>query len=118
MPHDQRQKLRHIEEICQQYGYREINTPFAGFRLTRWLYAQCWTGSDRPIVLFEQATSWLLAHKILLPTSINHSVFDSEGTSIHKLYAHSRLGIKKLELKPPTESQAPGHLTEYSDFAK
>ena len=64
---DQRQRLRHIDEICQQYGYREINTPFTGFRLARWLYAQCWTGTDRPIVLFERATSWLLAHKILLP---------------------------------------------------
>ena len=64
---DQRQRLRHIEEICQHYGYREINTPFAGFRLTRWLYIQCWTGTDRPIVLFERATSWLLAHKVLLP---------------------------------------------------
>ena len=65
--HDQRQRLRHITEICQSYGYCEINTPFAGFRLTRWLYAQCWTGTDRPIVLFDRATSWLLAHKVLLP---------------------------------------------------
>jgi TnpA family transposase len=65
--HDQRQRLRHIEEICQQYGYREINDPFVGYQLTRWLYAQCWTGTDRPIVLFERATSWLLAHKVLLP---------------------------------------------------
>jgi len=64
---DQRQRLRHIEEICLQYGYREINAPFAGFRLARWLYAQCWTGTDRPIVLFERATTWLLAHKVLLP---------------------------------------------------
>jgi hypothetical protein len=64
---DQRQRLRHIEEICQQYGYREISTPFVGFRLVRWLYAQCWTGTDRPIVLFERATTWLLSNKVLLP---------------------------------------------------
>jgi len=65
---DQRQRLRHIEEICWEYGYREITSPFAGLRLARWPYAaQCWTGTDRPIVLFEWATSWLLAHKVLLP---------------------------------------------------
>ena len=38
-----------------------------GFRLTRWLYALCWTGSDRPSVLFERAITWLITHKVLLP---------------------------------------------------
>lgn len=65
--HDQRQRLRHIDEIRQRYGYREINNPLVGFRLARWLYAHCWTGTERPIVLFERATTWLLAHKVLLP---------------------------------------------------
>lgn len=64
---DQRQRLRHIEEICQYYGCREFNEPLVGFRFTRWIYAHCWTGTDRPSVLFERATNWLLAHKILLP---------------------------------------------------
>jgi len=59
--------LRHINEISQKYGYREISDPFVGFRLTRWLYAQCWTGTERPTLLFERATTWLLAHKVLLP---------------------------------------------------
>src|SRR3954454_2693608 len=35
----------------------------AGFRLTRWLYVLCWTGDDRPGLLFDRATTWLLAHK-------------------------------------------------------
>lgn len=63
----QRQRLRHINEICQKYGYQEIYDPLIGFRLTRWLYAQCWTGTERPTLLFERATTWLLAHKVLLP---------------------------------------------------
>ena len=37
------------------------------FRLTRWLYALCWTGTDRPSVLFERAITWLVMHKVLLP---------------------------------------------------
>jgi hypothetical protein len=35
--------------------------------LARWLYALCWTGTDRPGELFNRATSWLLTHKVLLP---------------------------------------------------
>jgi hypothetical protein len=27
----------------------------------------CWTGTDRPSVLFERATAWLVTHKVLLP---------------------------------------------------
>jgi len=27
----------------------------------------CWTGTDRPSVLFERATTWLVTHKVLLP---------------------------------------------------
>lgn len=36
-------------------------------RFTRWLYTHCWTGTNRPSVLFDRATTWLLAHKVLLP---------------------------------------------------
>lgn len=64
---DQRQRLRHINEISLKYGYSEINAPLAGFRLTRWLYTQCWTGTERSALLFERATTWLLANKVLLP---------------------------------------------------
>ena len=38
-----------------------------GFRLARWLYTLCWTGTDRPGELFNRATTWLLTHKVLLP---------------------------------------------------
>ncbi len=64
---DQRQRLRHINEISLMYGYSEISNPLVGFRLARWLYTQCWTGTERPILLFERATTWLLANKVLLP---------------------------------------------------
>nr|WP_313482401.1 DUF4158 domain-containing protein [Pseudomonas sp.] len=51
----------------ERYGYRHFTDPASGFRLSRWLYALCWTGTDRPGVLFERATSWLLTQKVLLP---------------------------------------------------
>lgn len=62
-----RQRLQHAAEIRVHFGYVEITEHQVGFRLTRWLYALCWTGTDRPSTLFERATAWLVTHKVLLP---------------------------------------------------
>lgn len=62
-----KQHWRHMTEIRQRYGYREFVTKGIRFRLGRWLCALCWTGTDRPSVLFEYASGWLIAHKVLLP---------------------------------------------------
>ena len=64
-----RQRLQHAAEIQTHYGYVEITERQIGFHLTRWLYAICWTGTDRPTVLFERAVTWLVTHKVLLPGS-------------------------------------------------
>jgi TnpA family transposase len=64
---DARQYRRHATEIQERYGYRDFTDPIVGFRLTRWLYALCWTGTERPSALFERAMTWLLTHKVLLP---------------------------------------------------
>ena len=61
------QRWQHAAEIRAHYGYVEITEPQVGWRLTRWLYALCWTGTDRPSVLFERAATWLVTHKVLLP---------------------------------------------------
>ena len=65
--HAGRVRWLHAAEIRDRYGYRELTDPFARFRLARWLYALCWTGTDRPSVLFDRATVWLVTEKILLP---------------------------------------------------
>jgi len=57
----------HSAEIQERHGYREFTDPIARFRLARWLYALCWTGTDRPSVLFDRATVWLVTEKVLLP---------------------------------------------------
>ncbi len=62
-----RWRWRHPIEIRERYGYCDITASGIGFRLGRWLYALCWTGTDRPSVLFERATTWLITHKVLLP---------------------------------------------------
>jgi len=62
-----RQRWDHTAEIRQRYGYRDFSDPRAQFQLNRWLYALCWTGTDRPGLLFDRATVWLMTHKVLLP---------------------------------------------------
>ena len=61
------QRWAHAEQIRTEHGYRTLTDPKTGFAFARWLYAQCWTGTDRPSGLFERATSWMLAQKVLLP---------------------------------------------------
>lgn len=58
---------RHAVDIQARYGYRVFTEVGVGLRLSRWLYALCWTGTDRPGELFKRATTWLLANKVLLP---------------------------------------------------
>jgi hypothetical protein len=62
------QRFRHLALIRERYGFTEFadNGP-ARFRLTRWLYALCWSGDDHPGPLVERAASWLVVNKVLLP---------------------------------------------------
>ena len=62
-----RARWQHAREIRAGFGYREFTDPVVRFRLARWLYALCWTGTDRPSVLFDRATVWLVTGKVLLP---------------------------------------------------
>jgi TnpA family transposase len=64
---DSETRWDHAAEIRRHCGFRDFGDPGAQFRLNRWLYALCWTGTDRPGVLFDRATTWLIAQKVLLP---------------------------------------------------
>lgn len=66
--HKNGQRIRHLALIRERYGFTEFadNGP-ARFRLTRWLYALCWSGDDHPGPLVERATSWLVVNKVMLP---------------------------------------------------
>jgi TnpA family transposase len=64
----EREQTRHAHraEIRAAYGYEEFGPPWS-FRLTRWLYLGAWLGNERPSLLFDHATAWLIEHKVLLP---------------------------------------------------
>ena len=56
----------HRAEIREVYSYRDFGPPWS-FRLSRWLFLRAWLGNERPSLLFDLATAWLIEHKILLP---------------------------------------------------
>lgn len=59
-------RREHTALIRSQYQYREFTWPWS-FRLSRLLYSRSWISNERPSLLFDLATGWLIQHKILLP---------------------------------------------------
>ena len=58
---------RHVRQIREAYGYHLFNDQPYHFAVTRWLLRRAWFSGDRPIALFDDATRWLVEHKVLLP---------------------------------------------------
>jgi hypothetical protein len=53
------QREEHVTKIRKRYGFGDIIEPRVGFRMTRWLYGVCWTGTERLGALFDRATAAL-----------------------------------------------------------
>lgn len=57
----------HAREIQDRYGYQDFYAQPGYFRLVRWLYVRAWLSAERPSLLFDLATAWLVEHKVVLP---------------------------------------------------
>lgn len=57
----------HAALIRNRYGYRALSDPPWSFRLSRMLYTRAWINPERPSLMFDFATAWLVQHKVLLP---------------------------------------------------
>lgn len=60
-------KREHTALIRKQYGYHYFGDPSWSFRLSRLLYSRAWISNERPSLMFDFATAWLVQHKVLLP---------------------------------------------------
>ncbi len=65
----ERKQTRHAHrlEIQREYSYYNFNESPWRFRLSRMIFARAWTNAERPSLLFDVATHWLIANKVLLP---------------------------------------------------
>ena len=57
----------HRYQINTPYGYQPFHDPEPSLRFLRWLYTRTWIASERPSILFDLSTAWLIEQKILLP---------------------------------------------------
>ncbi len=66
----------HNALIKEYYGYHEFGDFPWSFRLKRLLYTRAWLSNERPGLMFDFATAWLLQNKVLLPgaTTLVHLV--------------------------------------------
>jgi TnpA family transposase len=93
-------RREHMAQIRSQYQYREFTWPWS-FRLSRLLYTRSWISNERPSLLFDLATGWLIQHKILLPGATTMTRLISEVRE----RATSRLW-QRLSALPTSEQTA------------
>lgn len=90
----------HQRRILKHYSYQEFGQ--VSFSLTRWLYERAWLSYERPSILFDLATAWLVERRVLLPGV----------TTLERLVARvrervtSRMDKKLFALLKPPQIQA------------
>lgn len=103
----------HASLIRNQYQYRELTWPWS-FRLSRLLYTRSWISNERPSLLFDLATGWLIQHKILLPgvSTLMRLISEVRERATNRLWQRlsalpTPVQIAKLEtlLQVPEESR-------------
>lgn len=94
-------RYSHIAEIQTHYGYHEFNTPPWRFRLVRLLYVRAWISNERPGLMFDFATAWLIQHKVLLPgaTTLSRLISRIREKAANRLW-------KRLSSLPTDEQKA------------
>ncbi len=92
-------KREHAALIREHYGYHGFNDPLWVFRLSRLLYARAWISNERPSLMFDFATAWLIQRKILLPgaSTLSRLITEIRARTVNRLW----LRLSAL----PTETQ-------------
>jgi hypothetical protein len=62
-----RTRFAHAVEIRDRYGYLAFGEGLTHWQFLRWVYERAWTAAERPTVLVDLATAWLVERQVLLP---------------------------------------------------
>jgi TnpA family transposase len=94
-------KREHTALIRKHYGYCEFGDPPWAFRLSRWLYIRAWVSLERPSLMFDFATAWLIGHKVILPgaTTLSRLISRIRERADHRLW-------QRLSSLPTPEQKA------------
>ena len=81
-------KREHTALIRAQYGYHDFSEPPWPFRLSRVLYSRAWISNERPSLMFDFATAWLIRHKVLLPgvTTLTRLIAEIRERAANRLW--------------------------------
>lgn len=112
-------KREHAALIREQYGYREFSIPPWLFRLSRLLYTRAWISNERPSLMFDFATAWLIQNKVLLPgaSTLTRLISEVRERATNRLWLRlSSLPSREQKVKLETLLQVPdGHRTSRFD---
>ncbi|ETR69687.1 MAG: hypothetical protein OMM_03768 [Candidatus Magnetoglobus multicellularis str. Araruama] len=94
-------RYTHSDEIQRFYGYHDFNTSPWKEQLTEILYNRSWISNERPILMFDFATAWLIQHKVLLPgaTTLSRLISEVRDKAANQLW-------QKLSSLPNQEQKA------------
>lgn len=81
-------KREHRALIRTHYGYYDFADSPWSFRLSRLLYARAWISNERPSLMFDFATNWLIEYKVLLPraTTLTRLISEIRERAANRLW--------------------------------
>lgn len=113
-------RREHAAMIREQYGYREFGNSLWSFRLGRLLYDRSWISNERPSLLFDFATAWLIKNKVLLPgaTTLTRLISEIRDRANKRLWLRlSSLPSKEQKVVLETLLAIPeGHRASHLDL--
>lgn len=97
--------VAHRAEIQRQHGYQDFHSPPWRFRLSRLLYSRAWISNERPSLLFDVGTAWLIQHKVLLPgaTVLQRLIIEIRERASNQLWSRLAL-LPTVEQKEKLET--------------
>ena len=103
-------KREHTALIREYYGCRDFSEWPWAFRLIRLLYAKSWISNERPGLLFDFSTTWLIQNKVILPgeSTLSRLISEIRERSAQRLWKRlSSLATNEQKTKLEVMLQVP-----------